>query len=187
MYTEPAGSRTFSIDLSRCPVVGFHATCAAASDQIETVGFLPNKFFDDETHHSLLDVANELHMPTSDQGGYRTWLQAKSVSFTKKFEVAVAHADSGNAGGQGLAHIAAIVDLARSLPKHRPLIRRVERTIRRIQQSNRVVYAVDLSNFGDRLAVSADGQFCDIYYPADQPLPAISIVDPARLLARLNL
>ena len=168
-------------------MVGFHASCTAASDQIETVGFFPHKFVDEDTHHRLLDVADQLHIRTSDEGGYRQWLGMKSVTFTKTPEAALAHADSGKAGGQGLAHIAAIVVRARLLPEHRALIQGVERTISRILQSTGVVYAVDLSKLGDRLVVSADGQFYGIYYHPDQPVPTISVVDPARLIARLNL
>jgi len=185
MQIEPAGSRVFTTNFAPYGVVGFHATSGAAASAIERVGFFPHKFFDHETHLGMIAVAKDVELDIGGSCGYLAWLDVNSVTFAKKADAAISHATSGKSGGQGLSHIAAIVNAAGAMPQHHPLLQSVRAEIDRIERSTPVVYAVDLSGLGVRLA--EEGDLYRVAFDPSAPRPAISIVDPTRLVARLNL
>ena len=61
-------------------------------------------------------------------------------------------------------------------------------SINNIRNASSVIYAVDLSNVGIRLKQEPDqASLKHIYFDPNAPLPSVSIVTPANLIARLDV
>jgi len=102
MKIERNPSNTFTINFANHSIVGFHATSSLACADIERVGFLPNKIFARSEHDQIISEAKSLEVDTRS---YEEWLGMRSVTFTKKCEIALSHITKGSSGGQGLGNI----------------------------------------------------------------------------------
>jgi len=187
MITELPGSTAFSTPLSQYSVVGFHATSSSASSAIERIGFLPHKILDEATHSRLIELARHIKIDTRRDGGYEQWLQMKSITFTKTFVDATNHVASGRFAGQGLPHISEILDSPDIPAEYHDLVHQVRVTIDGTRSSNPVIYAVDLSDLGERLVEPKYASYYQVFFDPTAPIPFPSIVGPNRLIARLNL
>lgn len=111
----------------------------------------------------------------------------KSITFTKVFQTAINHVNTGRYEGQGVQHISTILAAAGQLPEHEDFLDQVRQSIFEIQSSRAVVYAVNLSDLGDRLVEPNYEEYYQIFWPPQKNIPPRSIVGPERLIARLNL
>ncbi|OXI29548.1 hypothetical protein [Burkholderia aenigmatica] len=169
-----------------CELVGFHGTSSLACEKIDTHGFLPDKVFPKADHDQIIKIAESLEADTSC---YLQWLDMQSVSFAQHAQFAINHVTSGHSGGQGLAHVEAalklILDRGDEYQKDfaGPLLERIES----IRQAPVVIYAVDLSGFGARLAHNQERAIFHYHLDPNAPFPKTSDIGPARVIARLLL
>lgn len=188
MIIEAAGRTTLSVDVTAYDVVGYHATSALASRDIEVYGFVPHKVLSDDTHELLVKAAVDVGMPAQATLGYRQWLEMRSVTFTKSPQPALAHARSGFAGGQGLKNVKGIVAAIQRSSKFASLVAEVQQQIDEIESAGAVVYAINLSGLGSRLVQADDcADYLRVYFNPLFPVPKVSVVGPDRLIARLDL
>ena len=187
MFIEPSGSKSFSIDLSSFSIVGFHATSSEAARNIQRVGCLPDKLLSQHELNDLLNLARELSIDTQGMGGFEEWLAMKSVTFTKDFDDALNHVNAGRFKGQGRQHILEILDKAADLTDLPPRLAQIRQALSASPTIHPVIYAVDLSNLGQRLIEPRYNSYYQIFWRPGAPLPSLSIVGPERLIARLDL
>jgi len=167
-------------------LVGFHGTSSLACQKIDTDGFLPDKVFPKADHCQIISIAASLEADTS---GYLEWLDMRSVSFAQHAQFAINHVRIGRSGGQGLAHVEAALQLIFDRgDEHqrnvaRPLLERIES----IRQAPSVIYAVDLSGFGARLANDQERSIFHYHLDPNAPFPKTSDIGPGRVIARLHL
>lgn len=186
MITEPLDDECPSYDVSKYDKVGFHATATTACAAIERIGFLPHKILNDREHDDLLRIAADNSLDTDF---YSQWLAMRSVTFTKTPGEAKTHVQNGKAGGQGLINIDRLL---RELGKvgasvDSTFVDTIQARLQLIRDSEPVIYAVDLSDLGKRLVDKPPGDFYQYYWDPDADLPAVSEIDPSRLIAKLTL
>ena len=163
---------------------GFHGTSSLASEDIETKGFLPSKVFSESDHTSLLSMASSLSIDTS---GYTEWLGMRSVTFAMQAEAAVSHVLNGSSGGQGLQNMQAVLFKILEIGS----VQQVERAtvfvekLESIRKAPPVIYAVNLSDFGQRLVNDRRQPLYQYYWDLGPPTPKVSDIGPSRLLAKL--
>ena len=175
----------FQTDFNKFSKVGFHGTTLLATNQIEARGLLPVKVFDQAKHDEVLKLCEQYNLETCS---YAQWLGMRSVSFGVEAKRAVLHMKSGNGGGQGLMNM---IDVLTQLVERgddavKVYAQDMLKKIDTARQSQLVVYAVDLSNLGPPLVVQ-DAEVFQYYFNPTIPLPAISLIDPSRLIERLDL
>lgn len=174
-FTAPAAS---------CSKVGYHGTSSLACAAIEAYGFLPNKVFSDHDHGQILDMVGELGW---DTWSYTQWLDMRSVSFAKDSHFAINHVtNAGNAGGQGLYNVrkALAFILNNGSDESRAIAETFQQKLAQRRAASPVIYMVDLSNLGDRLVES--GVDFNMYWNPAEALPAISDIDPGRIIEKLE-
>ena len=187
MIIERNPSNQFATNLSTFQTVGFHATTSLASSDIEKVGFLPNKVFDASDHQLVLAEAKSLNLATAP---YEQWLQMRSVTFVDNQAGALRHITQGSAGGQGLGTMFSILQNIASLGNAQQIAMATNflAKINNIRTASSVIYAVDLSKIGIRLAQDPNiAALKHIYFDPGAPLPAVSIVSPLSIIARLDV
>lgn len=180
-------TNTFTIDFDSYPVVGFHASSSLACTKIERAGFLPDKILARNEHDQILSEAKSLSIDTDR---YEEWLQMRSVTFAKKCSIALSHLASGNSGGQGLLSIIDVLVKIQDLGDGAQKSMAVDysKRIQVIQDASSVIYAVDLSNLGERLVQDYyRPDLFQVYFDTKSPLPAKSIVQPLHIIARLDV
>ncbi|MDR0242901.1 MAG: hypothetical protein LBJ65_14990 [Burkholderia sp.] len=167
-------------------LVGFHGTSSLACGKIEAVGFLPDKVLSATEHDQILAIATSLNI---DEFWYRQWLDMRSVTFAQDAQVAIDHTAGGHAGGQGLGSVQKTLRtiLDRGDEGHREFARPFLERIELIRNAPSVVYAVDLSGLSGRLVRDKEKPIYHYYWHPQAPLPALSDIDPTRLIARLRL
>jgi len=165
-------------------LVGFHGTSIEAANEIESRGFLPTKVLEEGDQRGLLAIAEGLGVDVAD---YREWLGMRSVTFAIDYEDALKHLRSGHVGGQGLRNILSVAEhlYAMGNEVEKELATRVIARIEARQSSRGVVYAVNLTGLGPRLA--QDRRLYHYYWNPEAPLPATSEIGPDRLIARLDV
>jgi hypothetical protein len=186
LITEPFSKAGQSYKLSTYGTTGFHSTASTACDAIEQVGFLPHKILDADEHERLLDIADGLEL---DAGFYEQWLAMRSVTFTKTIDEALTHVHSGKAGGQGLINIdRLLVDIGTiSNESDATFIDSIQARLQSIRDADPVIYVIDLSGLGQRLVDKPPGDFYQFFCDPEADLPAVSEIDPSRLIAKLTL
>ena len=181
-------TESFAIDFSSFDKVGYHATSLHASKGIESRGLYPHKLLSSDLHDRLIAAAYATGLETSLIHSYKAWLKVNSVTFASRYEDAHKHALDGHAGGQGLVHINRAIERAKSDSRFTELASEVEGYLNVIARSNAVIYAVDLSDLGERLVEATGEQHrFRIHFPPDDMSPEVSVVGPNRLIARLAL
>lgn len=187
MIVEKNSDNKFSASFSGYKIIGFHATSSMSSCEIEKIGFLPNKIFDDGDHQTILSRAQFLGINTAD---YQQWLQMKSVTFVDNVAGALAHIQQGSAGGQGLKNMVTVLQhvVSKGTSNDLEMANNFLSRIDAIRNAGSVIYAVDLSNIGQRLVQDKrQSTLKHIYFDPSAPLPAESIVGPLNLIARLDV
>lgn len=174
-------------NFSNYPIIGFHATTSLASGDIEKTGFLPNKIFDTRDHQIILAEASSLNIY---KWNYEEWLKMGSVTFTNNQEDALNHISEGNSGGQGLHAMEIVLQQIDSSGNYqqKTMANNFINKIKNIRNASAVIYAVDLSNIVDRLVThECQPNLYQIYFDLNTPLPSVSIVTPANIIARLDV
>lgn len=189
MQIESNPKNTFiTTDFSQYTVVGFHGTSQLFSSNIEKQGFLPNKIFSVDEHQLILSVAMTLKI---DTWLYSDWFQImRSVTFAKDHIDALNHVKSSSSSAQGLDKAKAVLlqICAKGSDTNKEMANIFLDKIDTIQKSNSVIYAVDLSNLGERLCThTSQPRLYQIYLNPSEPIPESSIVSPDRLIARLDV
>lgn len=112
-----------------------------------------------------------------------------SVTFAQRIQDSISHIAAGHSGGQGLGGaeeaLRAIVE--RGDEAERKLARSFLERIESIRNSPSVVYAVELSDLGERLVCDQRSPYYHYYWNPQSPLPAVSEINPSRLIAQLYL
>ena len=187
MIIEKNTNNQFLTVFNVYPVIGFHATTSLASDEIEKIGFLPNKIFIPEDHNTIISEAKSLQIDTSC---YEQWLEMRSVTFTNNQTDALNHIKKGSSGGQGLGNALSVLQAIASSGSAQQNItaNNFINRINNIRNSSSVIYAVDLSSIGQRLVKdSKQAALYQIYFDKNAPLPSVSIVTPQNIIARLDV
>lgn len=165
------------------PKVGYHGTTSLASADIEARGFLPNKVFSDQEHAQILQLAGELGW---NRWNYMEWLGMRSVSFAKDPLFAIHHVtNAGKAGGQGLYNVrdALAAILSNGSDESRAVAETFQQKLAQLRAAPPVIYKVDLSNLGPHLVESRED--FNMYWDETKALPAISEIDPGRIIEKL--
>ena len=186
MNTSSNTENKFVTNLSKYKVVGFHATTELACEMIEGKGFLPDKVFPESVHNEICSTASLLKIDTQN---YVEWLDMRSATFAQEATAAVNHIITGNAGGQGLRWMEAVLEqiLQRGKEQQKNLAHGPYDHIQRIRQAGAVVYAVDLSELGPCLVKDKHRPLYQFYWDPSIPPPAVSEIAPSRLIERLSI
>ena len=186
MITEPLNDKGQSYDVSAYDRVGYHATAMTACTAIERIGFLPHKILNDSEHDYLLRIAADNSLDTDF---YRQWLAMRSVTFPKTIGEAKTHVQNGKAGGQGLINIDRLLtELGKvGASVDSTFVDPIQARLQLIRESEPVIYAVDLPDLGERLVDKPLGNLYQYYWDPNAELPAVSEIDPSRLIAKLTL
>lgn len=176
----------FTNDFSKYDVVGFHSTSSLACNRIETNGFLPDKIFCQLDHDRLITIARKQKI---DTGWYEQWLNLRSVTFTREQCDALKHIKQGSAGGQGIKNISDILTgiNCAEVSEDANFLGMLEERCEAIRSAKPVVYAVDLSNLGQRLDSDRIQPFYYFRWNPELPLPLVSEILPSRIIAKLNV
>lgn len=192
MYTEgPHQANKFTRDFTNYEVVGYHGTSAITAERIEVDGFFPSKVFEESFHHQFFDevrkVGNVDPLFQKNLNSYQQWLNETtfSITFTPEFDDALNHVKSGKAGGQGIWFMYQVAEKMLELNGSK-MAQEVVHKIDELRAES-VIYAVDLTNLGDRLVWPSEKKtetpFFHIYINPDSP--QVTPITPDRLLAKL--
>ncbi|MQA41592.1 hypothetical protein [Rugamonas aquatica] len=182
MLISKNSTNSFATDFSKYEKVGFHCTSIVAAPKIESAGFLPAKVFEEAVHVAVVAAIKTSQIAA---GAYFGWLGMKSISFGGS--LASARAQIHSSGGQGLNGMCEALTalLTNGSDEHAQMAQHLLNEIAEILKSPVVIYAVDLSGLGPRLA--RQGEDYQVYFREDEPLPTMSLVGPSRLIERLEL
>jgi hypothetical protein len=178
----------FITDFSKYEKVGFHGTTLLAAPDIEKYGLLPRKIFDQATHDHILSLCQQHSISIFFVGGYLQWLGMRSVSFGVDAQKAIQHMKRGNGGGQGLMNMIEVLSKLMLVDddEAKKFSQRIIKKIDEARQSPCIVYAVDLSRLGPPL-VHDTRETLQYFFNSEIPLPDISLIEPWRLIERLDL
>lgn len=171
------------LDLSEYESVGYHGTSILSAEYIELKGFLPYKIFSSHEHAEILEVATKLKI---DCFYYQQWLGMLSVTFAKEAIGAITHINSGSHSGQGLANIREVLEtiIKEENSDYESKASQFLSRIEILKNAQPILYVVDLSGFGRRLA--SDNSCYYYYFNPTLPIPEYSDIGPNRIIARLD-
>lgn len=126
-------------------MIGYHATSKINSADIEGNGFRPIKILSDNDHSLLQAALKRNNVSEIISQPYIDWMDLRSVTFTADKRAAVEHILKGSAGGQGAGNIERLL---LHINDDFSLVSRIALTLNDIENSEKVIYKINLSNLG---------------------------------------